>query len=560
MNFKRCLSLFLICVTFCCFLNVSASSTNTNLGTKRIEDLRIVAPNVKVDTESVVSKDVKGDKTIIHTKGINSISSNRSKYMVAQDTGENHAPIADLRYVILNPDTLTPEGYPTTATQIAWLWYYNGTSFTYDLDGDAIVDMRVGGIPSSSIISYATDDTGNAIGFVTQIPTSGQYTMTFMCQDEHGLWSNILSVPFYINRAPMIAKAIACGDGHTVALKEDGTVWAWGANGYGQLGDGTTTLRTIPVQVKDLSGIVAVECGYSHSVALKSDGTVWTWGWNSLGQLGNGTSGWNDYKSTPVQVTGLSGVKAIAASMYNTAALKTDGTVWTWGQNTYGQLGDGTTTDKSTPVQVIGLNGVTAMGCGSGFMAVLRSNGIVCTWGGNLYGQCGNPTQKDQYTPTVVSYIDHVIALAVESGSTEVLKNDGTVWGWGYNGHGELGDGTTLPTLYNRTKPVQAIGVSGVSALAGGSSHTIALKEDGTIWTWGNNSFGQLGIGTTSQSTTPVKLTGINGIKAIAGGGYYSVALKEDGTVWAWGHNMSGQLGDGTTTDRYSPIQVVSSN
>jgi YD repeat-containing protein len=292
---------------------------------------------------------------------------------------------------------------------------------------------------------------------------------------------------------------VAAGAYHTLILKENGTVWAWGNNEDGRLGDGTTTSRSAPVQVSGLTGATAIAVGAYHSLALKSDGTVWAWGYNASGQLGDGTT---TNRSTPVQVSGLTGVTAIAAGLYHSLALKPGGTVWGWGYNALGQLGDGTTINRSTPVQVSGLTSVTAIKGG---------------------------------------YI-HSLAL----------KSDGTVWAWGYNNYGQLGDGTTT----NRSTPVQVSGLTGITVIAAAVYHNLALKPDGTVRAWGNNSFGQLGDGTTTTRSTPVQVSGLTGVTAIAVGLYHNLALKPDGTVRAWGYNYYGQLGDGTTTNRITPVQV----
>jgi alpha-tubulin suppressor-like RCC1 family protein len=247
--------------------------------------------------------------------------------------------------------------------------------------------------------------------------------------------------------------AIAMGDYHSLALKSDGTVWAWGANYLGQLGDGTTTASLVPKQIlsSSLSEVIAITAGYYHSLALKSDGTVWT-----------------------------------------------------WGKNSNGQLGDGTTTNILVPKQV--LSGVIAIAAGAFY------------------------------------------SLA--------LKSDGTVWGWGYNSDGELGDGTTTASLV--PKQILSSSFSGVIAIATGTYHSMALKSDGTVLAWGSNSNGQLGDGATTDSLVPKQISSssLSGVNAIAAGAYHSLALKSDGKVWAWGNNYSGQLGDGTTTDQYTPEQV----
>ncbi|MDO8140263.1 MAG: carboxypeptidase regulatory-like domain-containing protein [Candidatus Brocadiales bacterium] len=347
---------------------------------------------------------------------------------------------------------------------------------------------------------------------------------------------------------------IASGGDHTIALKSDGTVWAWGYNEHGELGDGTTTTefpygKTTPIQVSGLRGVTAIAGREFHSIALKSDGTVWAWGSNSFGKLGDGTT---TDRTTPVQVSGLSGITAIAVGRSHSIALKSDGTVWAWGGNYSGQLGDGTTTNRTFPVQISGLSGVTAIASGDDHTIALKSNGTVWTWGYNGYGALGDGTTTDRTTPVQVNGFSGVTAIAGGGYHTLAIKSDGMVWTWGYNGYGLLGDGTRT----DRTTPVQVSDLSGVTAIAGGQRHSIALKSDGTVWAWGYNYFGQLGDGTTTDRTTPVQVSGLSGVSAITGGYYHTIALKSDGRVWTWGYNEYGQLGDGTTTDRTTPVQV----
>jgi alpha-tubulin suppressor-like RCC1 family protein len=354
---------------------------------------------------------------------------------------------------------------------------------------------------ASGIASISFTDTGLLCG------TTYYYNVSGVNTSGEGAQSLLSS------GATSTCPQIAGGGSHTIALKSDSTVWTWGWNVLGQLGDGTTTGRFTPVQVSGLTGVTAIAGGAYHTIALKNDGTVWVWGGNFFGQLGvskseicAGQSG-QYCSSTPVQVSGLTGVTAIAGGGSHTIALKSDSTVWAWGSNSFGQLGDGTTIDSSTPVQVSGLTGVTA--------------------------------------------------IAGRDSHTIALKNDGTVWTWGDNRSGQLGDGTTT----QRTTPVQVSGLTGVIAIAGGTWHTIALKNDGTVWTWGYNSNGQLGDGTTTNSSAPVQVSGLTGVTAIASGAYHTITLKSDGTVWTWGGNNYGQLGDGTTTTsspygKTTPVQV----
>ena len=351
-----------------------------------------------------------------------------------------------------------------------------------------------------------------------------------------------------------ITPQIACGENHTIVLKSDGTVWAWGYNEYGQLGDGSTTNRNTPIQVSGLSDVIAIAGGYGHTIALMSDGTVWAWGWNEYGQLGDGTTNTDD-RTTPVQVSGITGVIAIASGGQHTIVLKQDGTVWAWGNNYYGQLGNGTTTDysaNSAPLQTSGLSDVTAIAGGHVHTIALKSDGTVWAWGYNHSGQLGDGTNTNSSTPVQVIGLSGVTDIAGGFYHTIALKSDGTVWAWGNNPEGQLGDGSTA----NRNTPIQVDSLSDVIAIAGGGYHTIALKSDGTVWAWGANGDGRLGDGTKTQRTNPVQASGLSSVTAISGGNYHTIALKSDGTVWAWGNNSYGQLGNGINSNSSIPAQV----
>ncbi len=344
--------------------------------------------------------------------------------------------------------------------------------------------------------------------------------------------------------------ATAAGVGHSLFLKNDGTVWATGNNGNGQFGDGSTTNRTTPVQVSNLSSITAIAAGQYHSLFLKNDGIVWATGKNNNGQLGNGST---TQTTIPVKVSGLSGIIAIAAGNSHSLFLKNDGTVWATGLGGSGQLGDGNATNSSTPVQVSGVSGIAAI-IGGGFHSLfLKNNGTVWATGYNGSGQLGNATYTASITPVQVSSLSGINAIAGGESHSLFLKNDGTVWATGYNLFGQLGDGSTT----DKTTPVKVSSLSGITAIAGGSYHSLFLKNDGIVLAAGFNAFGQLGDASISQRTTPVQVSGLSGIIAIAGGQYHSLFLKNDGNSWAVGINQNGQLGDASTTDRTTPVQVI---
>ncbi|AFH61697.1 hypothetical protein B2K_13375 [Paenibacillus mucilaginosus K02] len=340
---------------------------------------------------------------------------------------------------------------------------------------------------------------------------------------------------------------VAAGRFHSLALKEDGTVWAWGKD---SLGNGTPYSSATPVQVKDLEEVVTVAAGGNHSLALKSDGTVWAWGQNEYGVLGE-----DPYKTswrlTPVQVQGLSSVVAISANFSHNLALKSDGTVWAWGMNNAGQLGNGTTSDMYTsfytPSQVQGLDSVIAVAAGPGTSLALKSDGTLWAWGGLV----GDGTTESRSTPVQAQGLSSVVSF--DAGDSRfVVKSDGTVWAWGWNGYGQLGDGTTT----TRYTPVPLQELSSVAAFAADEWHSLALKSDGTVWEWGCNSKGEMCYESDIR-TTPVQVQDLSSAVDIAAGFEHSLAVKSDGTVWAWGNNGYGQMGDAARTYHSTPIQVL---
>ena len=354
------------------------------------------------------------------------------------------------------------------------------------------------------------------------------------------------------NKVPYIGMSIR--DQSTIALKSDNTVWTWGNNAQGQLGDGTNIDKSIPVQVLNLISVIAVSAGNSHNLALKSDGTVWAWGNNSNGGLGDGT---NVNRATPVKVQALSDIIAISAGELFSLALKVDGTVWAWGNNTHGELGDGTLISKITPVKVKNISSIIFIYSGDQNGMALKSDGTVWTWGANTFGQLGDGTTTNKSAPVQVQNLLNVVSISAGAYHSVGLKSDGTVWTWGVNTFGQLGDGTTT----NKSVPVIVPNLPNIKAVYAGTQHSIALRSDGIVWSWGNNQFGQLGIGSQISSTTiPVQVPTLPIINSLVAGGSSSFAKANDGIVWAWGLNEKGQLGNGTSNLQYKPIQVIGPN
>lgn len=341
-------------------------------------------------------------------------------------------------------------------------------------------------------------------------------------------------------------------DGHVGQIKVVVyEIAGWGDNSYGELGNGTTTNVIVPwVTPAGLGNVQSAAQGRNHSLAVKDDGTVWAWGANDAGQLGDGGA---TIRLAPVAVTGLADAVQVAGGRAHSLALLADGSVWAWGDNASGQLGNGTTEAQSAPAPVSGANAMRGIAAGRNFSLALRADGTLWAWGENALGQLGNGSAINAVVPQPVTGLANVTAVTAGGYAAYALKADGTVWAWGDNVSGQLGDSTTIA---HRT-PAVVYGLSRVMALASGDYHCLALKADGTVWAWGNNMHGQLGDGTTTMRLAPVQVSGLSGCIAVATGGGHSLALAGDSTVYAWGDNGTGNLGDGTTITRLAPVQVV---
>jgi alpha-tubulin suppressor-like RCC1 family protein len=350
--------------------------------------------------------------------------------------------------------------------------------------------------------------------------------------------------------------SLAAGASHTCELTLAGGVYCWGSNGDGQLGNGTTTNSEVPLAVNGLSsGVAVVAAGGFHSCARLGGGGVQCWGNNLYGQLGDGTTA---PSSVPVEVNGLaSGVASIAAGDYHTCALTQAGGVLCWGSNGDGQLGDGTTTSSPVPVPVSGLaSGAAAIAAGSRHTCALTGTGGVRCWGYNQHGQLGNGTTTNSPVPVDVSGLaDDVAAIALGAYHSCALTLGGGVQCWGLNSTGQLGsDVTPISSV-----PVAVTGLaSGVAALAAGGFHSFARTTDGGAGCWGFNESGQLGNASNTDSSVPVPVDGLaSGVGSIAAGAYHSCAVAAAGRAKCWGSNYSGQLGNDTTTDSNVPVWVV---
>jgi len=358
----------------------------------------------------------------------------------------------------------------------------------------------------------------------------------------------------------LACRAVAAGVAAALALGPQRAgadqAMAWGYNSNGEIGNGTTTQSHVPVAVTGLSsGVTAVAGGASHSLAIQN-GALFAWAYNGYGQLGDGTT---TQRTTPVPVTSLSsGVTAIAGGYLHSLAIQ-NGAVYAWGWNNAGQLGDGTSTNRHSPVPITTLaSGVTAIAAG-GDDSLAIQNRALYAWGYNDFGQLGNGSSSSSSTPQLVpSLTSGVSAIAAGSAHSLALVNGG-VYAWGNNDHGQLGNSTNVGTFNPNVTPYGIPSLSsGVTAIAAGYDHSLAVMN-GAVYAWGWNSNGQLGDGTTTDRSVPVRIDGadLTHIVEVAASNYDSYALDANGSLWVWGYNDYGELGLGNTQEQNRPIHVL---
>jgi alpha-tubulin suppressor-like RCC1 family protein len=340
------------------------------------------------------------------------------------------------------------------------------------------------------------------------------------------------------------------------SVPQEFVTWAWGFNCFGRLGDDTTTSRSSPVSVVGgFSDWCQISAGGFHSLAVRTNGSLWAWGNNSNGRLGDNTA---TNRSSPVSVVGgFSDWCQISAGRDHSLAIRTNGTAWAWGFNGNGQLGDNTITSRRSPVSVVGgFSDWCQISAGSTHSLAVRCNGTAWAWGANTGGRLGDNTVTSRSSPvSVVGGFSDWCQISAGVFHSLAVRTNGSAWAWGANTGGRLGDNTVT----SRSSPVSVVGgFSDWCQISAGCDHSLAVRTNGSAWAWGANTGGRLGDNTVTSRSSPVSVVGgFSDWCQISAGVFHSLAVRTNGSAWAWGANTGGRLGDNTITDRSSPVSVV---
>jgi alpha-tubulin suppressor-like RCC1 family protein len=423
----------------------------------------------------------------------------------------------------------------------AWYIYGNsppvanaGADKLVHVDTTVIIDGTSSTDPDNNIVSYnwhqisgptvTLNNADKAIANFTAFVTTGSVlTFELTVTDAYGLSNNDTCII-----APVIRwTKITGGAHHTVSIKTDGSLWAWGFNYFGQLGDGTIYDKHVPTRIGTDTDWVTVAAGEHYTLAIKADGSLWAWGDNGYGQLGNGTT---QGMTAPIRIGTDTDWATVATMMFHTVAIKTDGSLWAWGLNNYGQFGDGTTVSKLIPTRIGTDTNWAVVSAGLGHTLAIKTDGSLWAWGWNNYRQLGDGTGIDKHTPTRIDADTDWATVAAGFNNTVAIKTDGSLWEWG-------DDVISVPMQIGTD-------VDWVT-VAARSDHYVAIKINGLLWEWGTPYGVPLQIGIDYDWAT------------VGAGWYHTLVIKTNGTLWAWGYNGYGELGDGTYgNDKTTPTRI----
>ncbi|RXR20916.1 T9SS type A sorting domain-containing protein [Flavobacterium amnicola] len=346
---------------------------------------------------------------------------------------------------------------------------------------------------------------------------------------------------------------VSPGGAHTIAIRDGGAIFTWGRNNQGQLGLGTTGgTQNTPQQVGSDFNWQTISAGNSHNLVIKTTGTLWAWGNNADGQIGVGSNAARF--NIPQQIGTDTNWSKISAGDEYCVAIKTDGTLWTWGDNTYGQLGDNSTADKNAPVQIGTATDWIQISAGTDHTLALKSNGTLWAWGRNNVGQFGTASPTSSLVPIQIGTDTNWSKIFAAREHSIAIKTDTTYWVWGGNTNGQFGNTTTTSSA----TPTAITSFNNPLQISKGHQHSIIIKQDGTLWSTGGNASGQLGNGNNTQQTTPVQENTLaTNWSFVSSKVSHTAALKSDGTLYTWGANLYGQLGDGTGSAKNTPTIIT---
>jgi alpha-tubulin suppressor-like RCC1 family protein len=483
----------------------------------------------------------------------------QGKYNIAMRTGDTYCT----QFYYDNPVLINYKKSTSSTTNLsicpsALPYSWNGLTFTtagsqtksgltnsQGCDSSATLNLTITPTPNSTTTTTAYGSY-KWLKNNTTYTTTGTYTTSYT--NSSGC-TVVDTLKLIINPYTGCFKQVSAGAFHNIAIKTDGTLWAWGYNAFGELGDGSVIDKITPIQIGRDNNWASISAGGYHTTAIKTDGTLWAWGNNSNGELGDGTTA---NKNSPTKIGTANNWASISAGENHTIALKTDGTLWAWGLNEDGQLGDFTYMDKITPIRIGTANNWASISAGGFHTTAIRTDGTLWAWGANSNGQLGDGTLITNFNPIKIGTASNWATITAGYSHTTAIKTDGTLWAWGANLGGQLGDGTTS----RKSTPTLIGTANNWASISTGYSHTTAIKTDGTLWAWGANFYGVLGDGTNINKNTPTQIGTSNNWGSVGAGSYHTTAIKTDGSLWTWGYNLYGQLGDGRKINKNTPTSI----